>query len=143
MVPRVSCGRCATAAVFGKIEQCTKFIAPGLARKQPKHAHTTHTSLGLFVPCASPPRRSFFLPASRQPSGKTVVTVSDLVRAFPLGPSYHFDILRPDGLFESVQVSRLHRTRPWKHSSMDRTTCSKRIAVVRWAGLLLSPPNAP
>eukprot|EP00752_Nemacystus_decipiens_P014345 g12762.t1 len=39
----------------------------------------------------------------RLPLGKTVVTVSDLVRAFPLGPSYHFDILRPDGLFESVQ----------------------------------------
>lgn len=29
--------------------------------------------------------------------------MSDLMGAFPLGPSYHFDILRPDGIFESVQ----------------------------------------
>ncbi|CAM9862295.1 unnamed protein product [Ectocarpus sp. 12 AP-2014] len=37
------------------------------------------------------------------PQGKTVATVSDLVGAFPLGPSYHLDVLRPDGIFESVR----------------------------------------
>lgn len=44
-------------------------------------------------------------PLAVQPLGKTEVTVSDLVRAFPLGPAYHFDVLRPDGFFESVRVS--------------------------------------
>ena len=82
-----------------------KFIAPRLTRKQPTRIHT-HPRPN--VPCTYlrprhlPPGFSF---SSRQPSGKTVVTVSDLVRSFPLGPSYHFDILRPDGVFESVQVN--------------------------------------
>lgn len=31
------------------------------------------------------------------------VTVGDLVRAFPLGSTYHFDVMRRDGVFESVQ----------------------------------------
>lgn len=37
-----------------------------------------------------------------QPAGERCVTVGDLVRAFPLGPEYHFDVLRHDGIFESV-----------------------------------------
>ncbi|CAM9826196.1 unnamed protein product [Ectocarpus fasciculatus] len=37
------------------------------------------------------------------PAGKTVATVSDLVGAFPMGTSYHLDVLRPDGIFESVR----------------------------------------
>lgn len=36
------------------------------------------------------------------PSNGRAVTVADLVKAFPLGPSYHFDIMRGDGAFESV-----------------------------------------
>ena len=35
-------------------------------------------------------------------SGGRMVTVADLVKAFPLGPSYHFDIMRRDGVFESI-----------------------------------------
>lgn len=38
------------------------------------------------------------------PPGGRAVTVADVVKAFPLGPSYHFDILRRDGMFESVHA---------------------------------------
>lgn len=37
-------------------------------------------------------------------AGPVVVTLADLIKAFPFGPSYHFDILRRDnGMFESAQ----------------------------------------
>lgn len=40
----------------------------------------------------------------QHPGAGRHVTVGDLIRAFPLGPAYHFDILGRDGIFESAHA---------------------------------------
>lgn len=45
--------------------------------------------------------------------GSATVTVEDLIKAFPFGPCFHFDILRRDnGMFESVQCLDLRSPVP-------------------------------